>query len=97
MIKQLAQKDDKIPRVGIPDESRNALKMVVLRHQDTASGAEGRVIVLYFPFRQTSPISANEGCTRLWKSEIHFDGIFEGLGVQPRNRNLHSGAHEADP
>ena len=29
------------------------------------------------------PISANEGCTRLWKSEIHFDGIFEGLGVQP--------------
>src|ERR1700676_3122792 len=29
------------------------------------------------------PISANEGCTRLWKSEIQFDGIFEGLGVQP--------------
>ena len=29
------------------------------------------------------PISANEGCTRLWKPEIHFDGIFEGLGVQP--------------
>jgi len=28
-------------------------------------------------------MSANEGCTRLWKSEIHFDGIFEGLGVQP--------------
>jgi hypothetical protein len=27
------------------------------------------------------PISANEGCTRLWKSEIHFDGIFEGLRV----------------
>ena len=30
------------------------------------------------------PISANDGCTRLWKSEIQFDGIFEGLGVQPR-------------
>jgi hypothetical protein len=30
------------------------------------------------------PISANEGCTRLWKSEIHVDGIFEGLGVQAR-------------
>jgi hypothetical protein len=26
------------------------------------------------------PISANEGCTRLWKSEIHFDGIFRGFG-----------------
>ena len=24
------------------------------------------------------PISANDGCTRLWKSEIQFDGIFEG-------------------
>jgi hypothetical protein len=29
------------------------------------------------------PISTSEGCTRLWKSEIQFDGIFEGLGVQP--------------
>ena len=28
------------------------------------------------------PISANEGCTRLWKAES-FGGIFEGLGVQP--------------
>jgi DNA-binding GntR family transcriptional regulator len=33
------------------------------------------------------PISANEGCTRLWKSEIHFDEIFEGLGVQPHFDN----------
>ena len=31
------------------------------------------------------PISAHEGCTRLWKSEIHFDGIFEGLGLQPQS------------
>jgi hypothetical protein len=31
------------------------------------------------------PISTSEGCTRLWKSEIQFDGIFEGLGVQPLN------------
>ena len=30
--------------------------MVVLRHRHTAMGAEGRAIVLYFPFRQTSPI-----------------------------------------
>jgi hypothetical protein len=29
------------------------------------------------------PISTSEGCTRLWKPEIQFDGIFEGLGVQP--------------
>ena len=28
------------------------------------------------------PISTSEGCTRLWKPEIRFDGIFEGLGVQ---------------
>jgi hypothetical protein len=34
------------------------------------------------------PISANEACTRLWKSEIHFDGIFEGLGVQPHTRTF---------
>ena len=27
--------------------------------------------------------STSEDCTRLWKSEIQFDGIFEGLGVQP--------------
>jgi hypothetical protein len=54
-IKQLAQKDDKLQRVGIADESRNALKMVVLRHQHTARGAEGRVIILYSPFVQTSP------------------------------------------
>jgi hypothetical protein len=30
------------------------------------------------------PISTSEGCTRLWKPEIQFDGIFEGLGVQPQ-------------
>jgi hypothetical protein len=37
------------------------------------------------------PISANEGCTRLWKSEIHFDGIFEGLGVQPHLEEIAKG------
>ena len=37
------------------------------------------------------PISTSEGCTRLWKSEIQFDGIFEGLGVQPL---LHLRMHE---
>ena len=31
------------------------------------------------------PISTSEGCTRLWKPEIQFDGIFEGLGAQPLN------------
>jgi hypothetical protein len=30
------------------------------------------------------PISTSEGRTRLWKPEIQFDGIFEGLGVQPQ-------------
>src|SRR5271165_3298049 len=49
-IKQLAQKDDRLPRVGIADEPRNALKMAVLQHRHTARGAEGRVIVLYSPF-----------------------------------------------
>jgi hypothetical protein len=29
----------------------------VLRHRHKARGAEGRIIVLYFPFRQTSPIT----------------------------------------
>jgi hypothetical protein len=33
------------------------------------------------------PISTSEGCTRLWKPEIQFDGIFEGLGVQPPKAN----------
>jgi len=33
-----------------------------------------------------SPTS--EGCTRLWKFAIQFDGIFEGLGVQPRFSKL---------
>ena len=32
-----------------------------------------------------APISTSEGCTRLWKPEIQFDGIFEGLGVQPQS------------
>ena len=34
--------------------------------------------------REIEPISANEGCTRLWKPEIQFDGSMEGLGVQPQ-------------
>ena len=46
-IKQPPQKDDRTPRVVIADESRNALKMAVLRHRHTAKGAWGCVIVLY--------------------------------------------------
>ena len=38
-IKQLAQKDDKIPSVQIADESRNALNLAVLRHRHTTTGA----------------------------------------------------------
>jgi len=34
--------------------------------------------------------TTSEGCTRLWKSEIQFDGIFEGLGVQPQIRHSYS-------
>jgi len=37
------------------DESRSAPKMVVLRHLPHSEGRRSRVIVLYFPFRQTSP------------------------------------------
>jgi hypothetical protein len=34
--------------------------MAVLRHRHTASGAGSRIIVLYFPFRQISPLSERQ-------------------------------------
>jgi hypothetical protein len=52
----------------IADQPRNALKMVVLRHQHTARGAEGQVIVLYSPFRQTSPNRPKNDDPSLWEA-----------------------------
>jgi hypothetical protein len=53
------------------------LYVSLLEFNRSSSATKGIVAV------KIEPITANEGCTRLWKSEIQFDGIFEGLGVQP--------------
>src|SRR5580692_13005138 len=61
--------------------SRSCIQCQVCQHRieiDRSSSATKGIVAV-----KIEPISANEGCTRLWKSEIHFDGIFEGLGVQP--------------
>lgn len=39
--------------------------MVVLRPRHTASGVGGRVIVLYFPFRQASPKTLDDDFIRI--------------------------------
>jgi hypothetical protein len=37
-------------KVRVADESRNALNWSFYEHRHTATGAGGRLIVLYFPF-----------------------------------------------
>ena len=74
-IKQPPQKDDRTQRVVIADESRNALKMAVLRHRHTPKGAWGCVIVLYFPFRQTTPTSTTAKANTRRRSPC-FSGLW---------------------
>jgi hypothetical protein len=61
-IKQLAQKDDNLPGIGIADESRSALKMVILGHLRTARRVEGRVYRTLFPLSSNLP---NIRCVRV--------------------------------
>src|SRR5208283_546450 len=64
--------------------SRFRVAMRVFFPASVTAAVKGDLVIVV----KIEPISANEGCTGLWKSEIHFDGIFEGLGVQPHTGQI---------
>jgi hypothetical protein len=55
MLSIMGAENLKIPRVGMADESSNALKMGFNGVINSMRGGRRPLIVLYFPFRQTTP------------------------------------------